>query len=53
LRRQLYFIEAYLIRSRGGDGVVGDNYEDDEKHLPGAQATKGTSHKGTQVINTN
>jgi hypothetical protein len=53
LRRRVYFIEAYLIRSCGSDGVAGDDDEDDEKHLPGAQATKGTRHKGTQVNYTN
>jgi hypothetical protein len=52
LRRRVYFIEAYLIRSYGSDEVAGDNDEDDEEHLPGAQATNGTSHKGTQVIYT-
>jgi hypothetical protein len=53
LRRRVYFIEAYLIRSCGSDGVAGDDDEDGEKHLPGAQATKGTRHKGTQVNYTN
>jgi hypothetical protein len=53
MRRRVYFIEAYLVRSCGGDGVADDNDEDDEEHLPGAQATNGTSHKGTHVIYTN
>jgi hypothetical protein len=53
LEKPSLFIEAYLMRSAGGDGVAADNDEDDENHLPGAQSTKGTSHKGTQLNCTN
>jgi hypothetical protein len=41
------------MRRYNRDGVAGNNDEDDENHLPGAQVTKDTSHKGAQLNYTN